>query len=193
MLEIGKKTELKLDKFNYLFLGMKLIIVLLKKDPKDIVELPIVYVNLAKKIVDVCSKTFPNYQWNDYLIYETKFCELQINKYDLQSELGFHKDSQIFYRELIFGISLISDSNFSFSKQEIETTVLIPNRSLYIMSGASRSKFKHGFHPNSIVNGNARISLTFRKILYTKEITPKMLESHKQKHKTKKRKQIQKI
>jgi len=87
----------------------------------------------------------------------------------MSDALGFHKDNPIAYTEVICGVSLLSDVwiHYQYLKEEIK--VLIPKRSLYLLTGLARYKWKHGIPPDSLVGGDKRISLTYRKVIYTKE------------------------
>lgn len=80
--------------------------------------------------------------------------EIFINEYNKGDSLYPHFDQRKTYRECIFGISLASDVIMTFGSRDI----LIPARSLYIMSGDSRYRHKHSIkHVDSY-----RLSVTFR-------------------------------
>eukprot|EP01125_Pyxidicula_operculata_P022481 TRINITY_DN9216_c0_g1_i2.p1 TRINITY_DN9216_c0_g1~~TRINITY_DN9216_c0_g1_i2.p1 ORF type:complete len:102 (-),score=11.32 TRINITY_DN9216_c0_g1_i2:111-416(-) len=95
---------------------------------------------------------------------EDKYTEVFINEYFPSSELQFHKDHCSTYKEVILGVSLLSDCNFTFQLNSKESTVVVPARSLYLMTGDSRFKWKHGMHKYAV--SDRRISLTFRMVNY---------------------------
>jgi len=147
-----------------------------KEEPKYVIipkstiaPLPESAKQIANKIITVGNAHFRQFDWDNYKINEDKLCELQINEYHPADALGFHKDNVIAYTEVICGVSLLTDCwiHYQYLKQEVK--VLIPKRSLYLLTGKARYQWKHGIPPNSLVGGDHRISLTFRKVLYTKK------------------------
>jgi len=147
-----------------------------KEEPKfvivpkpQITPLPVEAKAIGEKIIQLGKNNFTNWDWDRYKISEDKFCELQINEYNMSDALGFHKDNPIAYTEVICGVSLMADCWIHYQYLMQEVKVLIPKRSVYLLTGAARYKWKHGIPPDSLVGGDKRISLTFRKVLYTKE------------------------
>jgi len=123
---------------------------------------------LLKKIITVGKNHLRQFDWDEYKIFDDKLCELQINEYRSADALGFHKDNTIAYSEVICGVSLLTDCwiHYQYFKEEVK--VLIPKNSLYLLTGKARYQWKHGIPPNSLVGGDHRVSLTYRKLLYTK-------------------------
>ncbi|KAL1530102.1 hypothetical protein AB1Y20_001024 [Prymnesium parvum] len=90
-----------------------------------------------------------------------------VNEY-LQSTqaLNFHFDSIHLFDEVIVGISLGSPCMFSFAHKSGDrdiVDVLLPSRSMYVMSGGARYDFLHGLRANSL-QGNLRVSITYRTV-----------------------------
>eukprot|EP01125_Pyxidicula_operculata_P015726 TRINITY_DN5363_c0_g1_i1.p1 TRINITY_DN5363_c0_g1~~TRINITY_DN5363_c0_g1_i1.p1 ORF type:complete len:246 (-),score=38.83 TRINITY_DN5363_c0_g1_i1:15-752(-) len=138
--------------------------------PKETIKpLPDVAKKLGKKIRDFGRANFTKYDWDDYLVDEDKFTELQVNEYNQNDVLGFHKDNPIAYKEVIFGVSFKSHAYLHYQRHNEEVKVLIPARSLYMLTGESRYKWKHGIPPNSIL-GDKRVSFTFRHVMYTRSV-----------------------
>uniref|UniRef100_A0A6B2LIS5 Alpha-ketoglutarate-dependent dioxygenase AlkB-like domain-containing protein n=1 Tax=Arcella intermedia TaxID=1963864 RepID=A0A6B2LIS5_9EUKA len=130
--------------------------------------LPPKAVEMAKRIIEVGRGYFPKIDWDKYNIDQRLFCELQINEYGQNDALGFHKDNPIAYYDVIFGVSLLSHCWIHYQYLSQEVKVLIPRRSLYLLSGKARYQWKHGIPPQSLVDGDKRISLTMRRVNYTK-------------------------
>merc|ERR1712232_52640 len=87
--------------------------------------------------------------------------ELFVNEYDPESSLQFHTDHLLTYEDMIVGVSLGSDSNFRFQGNGQEHVIHLPRRSVYFMTGSSRSDYKHGMLEGDC-HGARRVSLTFR-------------------------------
>eukprot|EP01126_Amoeba_proteus_P062232 TRINITY_DN842_c0_g2_i15.p1 TRINITY_DN842_c0_g2~~TRINITY_DN842_c0_g2_i15.p1 ORF type:complete len:265 (+),score=55.51 TRINITY_DN842_c0_g2_i15:70-864(+) len=145
--------------------------------PKDtILPMPDTAKRCGYKIIEWAKQqTVPElkrFDWSGYLIYEDQMTELQINEYNAKDVLGFHKDNPTAYKEVIFGISLLADCEISYQNHREEIRVLIPRRSLYILSGEARSKWKHGILPGGIMaaEDGKRISLTYRCVEYTRNL-----------------------
>jgi len=148
-----------------------------REEPKSVIipkssspAIPASAKTIAEKIISVGKVHFKQYDWENYNIQDEKCCELQINEYHARDALGFHKDNPIAYTEVICGVSLLTDSWIHYQYLNEEIKVLMPKRSLYLMTGKSRYKWKHGIPPDSLVGGEKRISLTFRKVMYTKSL-----------------------
>lgn len=96
---------------------------------------------LASRILTLCKEHFTQFNWEEYKINEDKHTELQVNEYGKDSLLGFHRDNPVAYREVIFGVSLLSDAYLSFEHLNEVRKVLVPSLSLYLMTGPSRFYF----------------------------------------------------
>jgi len=94
-----------------------------------------------------------------------KYTELFVNEYHPGDQLQFHHDHRSTYKEVIFGISLLCDCFMTFKLNKKELRVEIPARSLYLMTGDSRIKWKHGLYAGTLT-GERRVSLTFRTANY---------------------------
>ena len=97
---------------------------------------------------------------------------LLVNEYPRSGGLRFHSDNRSTYHDIIYGVSLLADARLTWRLGGKEETVLIPRRSLYLMTGASRyspfgarrkAPWQHGMHPGGVL-GKRRISLTFRTV-----------------------------
>jgi alkylated DNA repair dioxygenase AlkB len=89
-------------------------------------------------------------------------CEVYINEYTSSDSLQYHYDSLSTYDDVIYGISLCSDAFLGLKNTDDLHKVLIPKNSLYIMSGDSRKKYKHGIDEGWITG--RRVSITFRTV-----------------------------
>jgi alkylated DNA repair dioxygenase AlkB len=79
---------------------------------------------------------------------QAEFAEMLATEYPIGAVINWHRDAPPF--NVIAGISLLSDCTFRFrpydkTLQSRKSTISIPleRRSLYIMSGASRSEWEH--------------------------------------------------
>jgi len=146
-----------------------------------ITPLPEAVKKTAKKILSVCREHVQDFEWEEYNnLGEDKFTELQINEYFADTDLKFHKDNPIYYLEIIFGVSTLADCEMSYKAPSTspaptqddgeELKLLVPARSLYLMTGDSRYKWKHGIQPGSILNSDKRISFTYRFVMYTRPV-----------------------
>ena len=71
-----------------------------------------------------------------------------------------HYDSKHRWEEFIVGVNLKSDSELYFTKKDTKThSVIIPPGSIYILSGESRYKWRHGIKKVK----DLRYSITLRK------------------------------
>ncbi len=132
-----------------------------------VTPLPAYCGNLMQKVKEVCKRHFPELavDSNPKLGYDS-FTELFVNEYLPDQSLQFHKDHCSTYEEVILGISLSAGIYLSFQLRGKEVSVFVPRRSLYLMTGDSRLKWKHGIHANSLVDGDRRVSLTLRTVNY---------------------------
>ncbi|KAL6047845.1 hypothetical protein QOT17_021412 [Balamuthia mandrillaris] len=132
-----------------------------------VTPLPSFAAPLAQKIKQVTEDHFPQFDLTDYHMGEDKYTELFINEYKPEDSLQFHFDHRSTYKEVIFGVSLLSDAYLFFSRGKTQAKVAIPRRSLYLMTGPSRTAWKHGMLPGTLSNDGAkRYSLTFRHVNY---------------------------
>ena len=91
------------------------------------------------------------------------FASLLVTEYPVGSVINWHRDAPPF--DSVAGISLLSDCTFRFrpydkAKQNRKSTISVPlhRRSLYIMSGESRSEWEHSIPAVTHV----RYSITMR-------------------------------
>lgn len=123
---------------------------------KPATEIPDFYLNLIKRVKKYSIDAFKN----------IKLDQLLINKYEPGQGISAHIDNPKQFEDNIVCLSIGDSAIFDFSLTSV-IKVPIERRSLYIMSGDSRYKYKHAFkHPKS--KKNKRISLTFRKTKVTK-------------------------
>jgi len=119
---------------------------------------------VVNAIHDLVTEHFPHHANYMYKLGISKVTELFINEYSVGSSLQFHTDHNITYEEMIIGVSLGADSLFRFQDCEQEANehvVKLPQRSIYFMTGLSRTNYKHGMQEGDVL-GPRRISLTFR-------------------------------
>jgi len=106
--------------------------------------------------------------------YEAHLIQVIVNEYGPRGSIGAHIDD-LKFGDHVFGISLGSPGELRFTKDGDAFTVHIPPRSLYIMEGDLRYKWKHAVHPNKTLtlpdgtkmkkdHDYRRISLTFRSV-----------------------------
>lgn len=164
--ESGEENKLKHRKvqhFGYEFLyGANTVDLenpLLKQIPKDC---DILWKNLSEKL-----PKFSGWQPD----------QLTVNRYEPSNGIPAHCDTHSRFEDPIISLSLGSDVVMEFRQPETKTqsSVLLPRRSLLVMSGESRYGWTHGITSriNDVVitsNGsmsvrkrNLRLSFTFRK------------------------------
>ncbi|EFC45429.1 predicted protein [Naegleria gruberi] len=138
--------------------------------PDEITPLPQFLKDLCTTILERTATHVPKIDLSQYESYlgDDKFTEIFVNEYKPDDSLDQHFDHRKTYKEIIFGLSLECDSTFTFTKKDIKHQVKLPARSLYLMTGSSRKSFKHGIEPN-LLEGDRRISLTFRTVNYPSE------------------------
>ena len=94
-----------------------------------------------------------------------------INEYLPGQGISAHIDHPMLFHDPIVSLSLGSPCVMMFSKEDLKIPVLLPQRSLVILSGDSRWKWKHciparkfdEFAGRKIVR-NRRVSVTFRSV-----------------------------
>lgn len=96
-------------------------------------------------------------------------CQLIINQYFPSDELDFHFDNPKAYGPVIAGLSLEGDGIISFRSRGRSVDVALPPRSLYLMTGDSRYKWRHGMVEGKACTSDRRISLTWRNQLKDRE------------------------
>lgn len=104
---------------------------------------------LFKKLLENKIKNFDTDSYN----------QLIINRYESKQGISKHIDSLIFGDSIIC-FSLGCDDTVIFSRDNEEIKVLIPRRSVYIMTSDSRYQYKHEIRPK--VRHESRYSLTYR-------------------------------
>lgn len=104
-----------------------------------------------KILLEIISKLHPSCVDYDY--------SLQL-KYQPGIRFNAHYDSKHRWEEFIVGVNLKSEAELYFTKKDTPTiTKKIPPRSIYILSGDSRYKWRHGIKKVK----ELRYSITFRK------------------------------
>ena len=107
-----------------------------------------------------------------------KYDQILINFYDPGDSFPSHVDDPIAYGDTICSLSLLSDYNMNFKNYIGDRTgdrfdLNLPQRSLLVMSGDVRYKWKHGILPKtfdycsdgSIRSRKSRISITCRRVI----------------------------
>jgi alkylated DNA repair dioxygenase AlkB len=120
--------------------------------------------DLIADIQDIVSEYFPRHADYIHKLGAPKVTEVFVNEYDATSSLQFHTDHTITFEEIIVGISLGAESLFRFQRCDVkdqEQVVSLPRRSIYFMTGPSRTDYKHGMREGDC-QGLRRVSLTFR-------------------------------
>lgn len=143
--------------------------VLIQKEGADMIPLPPHAVETALRILAMCQNHLSEsgISWHDYNITDTSSTELQMNEYSPESTLRYHYDNTVNYKEVIFGVSLVCDCCLYFvNTHGQEHKIVVPARSLYLMTGPARYQFKHGIKENSLLFGDRRVSMTYRTIIY---------------------------
>ena len=112
------------------------------------------------ELVELLFQRIDNQQLSDKLRDE-QLTEVYINEYTAGQTLQQHFDHRSTYEENIIGISCLSDVQLAFSCGSKVYEQNVPRRSLYIMSGDSRFKYKHGIRTPAAAR---RLSVTFRTI-----------------------------
>eukprot|EP01089_Gocevia_fonbrunei_P013755 TRINITY_DN3595_c0_g1_i1.p1 TRINITY_DN3595_c0_g1~~TRINITY_DN3595_c0_g1_i1.p1 ORF type:complete len:204 (-),score=27.71 TRINITY_DN3595_c0_g1_i1:28-639(-) len=135
------------------------------KQGAEITPLPSYSPDLTKKIITFCWEHFHQFQLSK--LNNDKYTELFVNEYTSNDALQFHKDHTSTYGPVIIGISLLCDGIFWFQKGSNEEQIKLPRRSMYLMTGDSRTSWNHGIHAGHL-SGERRISLTFRTVNYKK-------------------------
>jgi alkylated DNA repair protein alkB family protein 8 len=115
--------------------------------------------SIANRISSECNQSVPD--------------QLTINEYSPGQGIKPHTDTHSPFEDGICSLSLRSDivMNFTHPETEEKRHLLLPQRSLLVMTGESRYLWRHGIHcrkqdriNNKIVNRVKRLSLTFRKV-----------------------------
>lgn len=133
--------------------------------PKN--ALPAFASSICKRIEDAVNElgTFPGI--STYQLGDKRYTGLFVNEYKSTDKLRFHFDDRQFFKEWLFGLSMLCPCYLSFKKPEQEASeaihILIPDKSLYIMSGDARYKYQHGIIKGNIL-GDRRVSITVRGI-----------------------------
>merc|ERR1712232_83477 len=94
-------------------------------------------------IHDVVSEHFPPHVVYMHKLGIAKITELFINEYDPSASLQFHTDHITTYEDMIVGLSLGAASKIRFRSGDQEHVVHLPRRSMYFMTGPSRTEYKH--------------------------------------------------
>lgn len=124
---------------------------------------------LWKRLEDVREKDALTFEWKEP-------DQLTVNSYEAGQGIPPHVDTHSAFLDPILSLSLEGDVVMEFRKGSEKCSVLLPRRSLLIMSGESRYDWTHGITPRVLdivmtSNGNLttkrrtkRTSLTFRKL-----------------------------
>ena len=124
------------------------------------------YMKTGKVYYHMSPHDYPN-EWNELLniiggLHES--CKdfdysLQL-KYEKGVSFSAHYDSKKRWEEFIVGVNLNSEAELYFTKKDTKTiSIIIPPRSIYVLSGESRYSWRHGIKKVK----ELRYSITFRK------------------------------
>ena len=101
----------------------------------------------------------------------TGFCAAELNVLSYEeskgSNLAPHFDDFWLWGERIIGVTLLSDTVMTYTRPGDSSVVIqvpIPRRSLYVMSGTSRTEWQHGIYAEDI-HGK-------RFVITVRELTP---------------------
>lgn len=86
-----------------------------------------------------------------------EYCENRLSSFDP------HIDDTWLWGRRIVGVNLLEDCPFTFvNASGVSVCVLLPRRSLFILSGKSRYEWMHGIHPDHVKG--RRVSITLREL-----------------------------
>lgn len=124
------------------------------------------YVKTGKQFYQMSKKDFPE-EWIILLGLISSLHD-SCNDFDYSLQLTYHPgvrfnahyDSKHRWEEFIVGINLKSEAELYFTKKDTKTySVIIPPKSIYILSGESRYQWRHGIKKVK----DLRYSITLRK------------------------------
>ncbi|XP_065344849.1 alkylated DNA repair protein alkB homolog 8 [Cloeon dipterum] len=130
---------------------------------------------LDAKIPSVCSPVFDRVVQREITAWVPD--QLTVNQYEPGQGIPPHIDTHSAFEDPILSLSLESDVVMEFRKSGVVVPVLLPRRSLLVMSGESRYAWTHGINPRksdvvncpdgklSLVQRKRRTSFTFRRLL----------------------------
>jgi len=93
--------------------------------------------------------------------------QMIVNEYVPGQGIAGHVDSTVHFADGIASVSLGSDTVMDFTLGAIKREVLLPRRSVVVMHGEARYRWRHGISARKSDRGvkrGRRVSLTFRKM-----------------------------
>jgi alkylated DNA repair protein (DNA oxidative demethylase) len=95
-------------------------------------------------------------------VYPPMFRQALVQRYPPAAAIGWHRDSDAF-GETILGISFGSVAHLRFRHERLGklAEVVLPQRSIYVLTGASRDEWQHSIAPLAAL----RYSITFRSLV----------------------------
>lgn len=96
---------------------------------------------------------------------ENKEEQVIVNEYTPGQGISAHIDNPTLFGPEVISLSLGSDTVFQMEKDGVKHNIIVPRRSLLVMTGDSRYKWKHHIPPRKKDDGKerqTRISLTYR-------------------------------
>lgn len=130
---------------------------------------------LKESIPDDCNFLWPRLSEIHPNLSNFKPDQLTVNHYKPNQGIPPHVDTHSAFEDPIMSLSLNSDTVMEFKSENEHLSILLPRRSLLIMSGESRYNWTHGITPRKFdiipsTNGltvqkrDVRVSFTFRKL-----------------------------
>ncbi len=157
------------EKFKIESLKSQAECIQLEEDPKKVeVSIP----NTSDDKIDKNIESMQLSQKDQNCSFGSYFDQLTINEYQPGSGIPPHTDSHAPFEEALISISLLSDIVMTFRNPitNVETNVLIPARSAFILTGESRYLWTHSISTRKIDRVQSgllfrrrRVSLTYRK------------------------------
>lgn len=93
------------------------------------------------------------------------FNQIIVNEYTPGQGIAAHVDDKTQFGDVIFGISMGSDCVMQFRKNNITKEIILPRRSLLILSGVARNEYTHAIPARKNDSGTprgVRVSITGR-------------------------------
>ncbi|KAG2196993.1 hypothetical protein INT47_006940 [Mucor saturninus] len=97
---------------------------------------------------------------------------LLVNEYNPGQGIMPHIDAPTLFGPIIMSLSLLSDCIMKFTQEDQSVDIILPRRSLAILTGEARYKYKHSISKDLIetvdtlvIHRDRRVSFTFREII----------------------------
>ncbi|KAI8370127.1 hypothetical protein EDC96DRAFT_503153 [Choanephora cucurbitarum] len=98
---------------------------------------------------------------------------LLVNEYNAGQGIMPHIDAPALFGPVILSLSLLSDCIMKFTLEEKEVDIVLPRRSIAVLTGDARYKYKHSISKDliettpddTLIHRDRRVSFTFREII----------------------------